>query len=116
MFYDNVKASCARRNTNITTVLADLGRSTSGTGRWKVGGYPRLDVVMEIAEYLKVSVDELAYGRGNAPYADQTRYNEIGDEWIEIISHIPQDRQQLCKDFLRTHMVVPEKYSDDKEA
>ncbi len=33
-------------------------------------------------------------------------------ELLEVFSHIPEDRQQLCLDFLRTHMVQPEKYVD----
>lgn len=118
MFYDNVKAACARKGTNITTVLSELGRATGNTGTWKLGKYPRLDLAMEIAEYLGVTVDELAYGRGQAPFADagKTQENEIDKEWVEIISRIPEDRQQMCKDFLRTHMVIPEKYVDSKNA
>ncbi|MCC8066388.1 MAG: helix-turn-helix domain containing protein [Clostridiales bacterium] len=116
MFYDNVKAACTRKGTNITTVLTEIGRATGNTGTWKLGKYPRLDLVMEMAEHLGVSVDELAYGKGQAPYADQTQGNEIDDEWVDIITHIPEDRQQMCKDFLRTHMVIPEKYADGKKA
>lgn len=117
MFYDNFKAACERHGTNITNVLKELGRASGNTGTWKIGGYPKLDIVMQIAEYLQISTDELIYGKGQAPYAD-THKNEldIDEEWVEIISHIPEDRQQMCKDFLRTHMVVPEKYADSKKA
>ena len=38
----------------------------------------------------------------------------LDPEWIEIITHIPDDKQEMCKDFLRTHMVIPEKYADRK--
>ena len=111
MFYDNFKSACERHGTNITAVLKELGRASGNTG------YPKLDIVMEIAEYLHISTDELIYGIGQAPYSE-TQNNElpIDNEWIEIISHIPADRQQMCKDFLRTHMVVPEKYTDSKKA
>lgn len=117
MFYDNFKAACERKGTNITTVLKEIGRASGNTGTWKVGRYPKLDIVMEMAEYLQISTDELIYGKGKAPYAE-TQKNEydIDEEWIDIISHIPEDRQQMCKDFLRTHMVVPEKYADSKKA
>ncbi len=117
MFYDNFKAACERHGTNITAVLKELGRASGNTGTWKMGRYPKLDIVMEIAEYLHISTDELIYGIGEAPYSG-TQNNElpIDDEWVEIISHIPADRQQMCKDFLRTHMVVPEKYTDSKKA
>ena len=64
---------------------------------------------MEMAEYLGVSLDELVYG--------ETHKNELSDsdrEWLDIIAHIPEEKQKMCKDFLRTHMVVPEKYADRK--
>lgn len=117
MFYDNFKAACERHGTNITAVLKELGRASGNTGTWKTGRYPKLDIVMEIAEYLHISTDELIYGIGQAPYSG-TQNNElpIDREWVEIISRIPAGRQQMCKDFLRTHMVVPEKYTDSKKA
>lgn len=120
MFYDNFKDACERKGTNISTVLSEIGRASGNTGSWKIGKYPRMDIVMEMAEHLHISVDELIYGQGQAPYAKpETHNSEFGNidpEWLEIISHIPSDRQQMCKDFLRTHMVLPEKYADEKKA
>jgi hypothetical protein len=117
MFYDNFKAACERKGTTITAVLADIGRASGNTGGWKMGKFPRLDIVMEIAEHLQISIDELVYGLGQAPYSGQTQNCELSSEWGDIISQIPEDRQQLCKDFLRTHMVsTPKKYADNKRA
>lgn len=120
MFYDNFKDACERKGTNISTVLSEIGRASGNTGSWKIGKYPRMDIVMEMAEYLHISIDELIYGQGQAPYSitktQDNELNNIDPEWLEIISHIPSDRQQMCKDFLRTHMVLPEKYADDKNA
>nr|WP_300649481.1 hypothetical protein [uncultured Anaerobutyricum sp.] len=105
MFYDNFKAACKRKGTNMTVVLSELGYSTSSTGSWKAGSFPRLDIAINIANHLEISLDELVYGINNAP--SRTRKNEqvIDQEWIDIISHIPPERQQICKDFLRTHMI-----------
>ena len=47
MFYDNFKAACERKGTTITAVLADIGRASGNTGGWKMGKFPRLDIVME---------------------------------------------------------------------
>lgn len=117
MFYDNFRDACERHGTNITAVLKELGRASGNTGTWKVGRYPKLDIVMEIAEYLHISLDELVYGIGQAPYPETQKDElDIDSEWVEIISHIPAERQQMCKDFLRTHMVIPEKYADSKNA
>lgn len=117
MFYDNFKDACERKGTNITSVLSEIGRASGNTGTWKVGKFPRLDIAMEMAEYLHISLDELVYGVGNAPYsAQKNELHGIDEEWIDIISHIPDDRQGMCKDFLRTHMVLPDKYADSKKA
>ena len=87
MFYDNLRAVCAEKGTTVTTVLKELHMSTGSTGKWKEGSIPKIDTVM-------VSC--------------------LDPEWIDIITHIPDDKQKMCKDFLRTHMVIPEKYADRK--
>ena len=101
MFYDNFNEVCRQKGTTITGVLKALGKSTGSTGTWREGKFPKLDTVMEMAEFLGVSLDELVYGK--------TQFNALSDserEWLE--------KQKMCKDFLRTHMVVPEKYADRK--
>lgn len=112
MFYDNLIAACAERGTTVTQTLRAIGRAEGSTGKWKAGSTPNLSVVMELAQYLHVSIDELAFGPDAAP-----QYNGLTDsdkEWLSIAHCIPDDRQQMCKDFLRTHMVQPEKYLDKK--
>ena len=95
MFYDNLRAVCAEKGTTVTTVLKELHMSTGSTGKWKEGSIPKIDTVMQLAEHLDVSLDYLVYGR-------------------KLYTHIPDDKQKMCKDFLRTHMVIPEKYADRK--
>lgn len=112
MFYDNFKTACESRGTTLTTVLKELHRSTGSTGRWKSGSYPTLDIVMELANYLNMSIDDLVYGSNE--HSSDTEDND--HEWMYIISHIPNDKRNMCKDFLRTHMVVPEKYETKKKA
>lgn len=111
MFYDNLRKVCKARNTTPTTILKELGMSTGNTGKWKNGGVPSVDVAYKIAKLLDVSVEFLLVG-------EETHTNDvfIDPEWVEIISHIPDDKQDMCKDFLRTHMVIPEKYADRKRA
>lgn len=120
MFYDNFKEACERKGTNISTVLSEINRASGNTGSWKIGKFPRLDIVMEMAEHLEMSLDDLVYGSGKAPYSPRKIESDgpyrIDPEWADILSHIPEDKQQLCKDFMRTHMVVPDKYSDVKKA
>lgn len=108
----NIRSKCKERGTTITQVLVACGRSTSLSAGWKAGGFPRLDVVMDIAEHLGVSLDELCYGLGNAKAAI---ISSNQSEWLDIISRIPAERQQMCKDFLKTHAIIPEKYEVPEE-
>jgi len=109
MFYDNFNNICKAKGTTLTGVLKALGKSTGSTGTWREGKYPKLDTVMEMAEYLGVSLDELVYGN-----AHSNELSESDQEWLDIVAHIPEEKQQMCKDFLRTHMVIPEKYEERK--
>lgn len=110
--YENFRHACSLKGTNVSTVLRECGRSTGNTGAWKVGAFPRLDVAMDIADYLGVSLDELCYGveGSKAVIIDDSQR-----EWLEIALRIPKDKQQMCKDFLKTHAVIPEKYEDRKK-
>lgn len=103
--------ACKNKGTNLTHIMEECGRSTSLPTGWKKG-FPRLDVAMDIAEYLGISMDELCYGIGNSKTVMITK-NQA--EWLEIISRIPEERQQLCKDFLKTHAIIPDKYENAAE-
>ncbi len=111
MFYDNLKKICKEKGTSPTTVLKELDLSTGSTGRWKAGSAPNIVIVQKIAEHLGVSIDYLVTGVEDSKGSN---YPDIDSEWIDIISRIPEEHQEMCKDFLRTHMVIPEKYADRK--
>ena len=110
--YENFRHACSTRGTNVSAILRECGRSTGNTGAWKAGAFPRLDVAMDIADYLGISLDELCYGveGSKAVIIDDSQR-----EWLEIALRIPEDKQQMCKDFLKTHAVIPEKYEGQKK-
>ena len=105
--YDQFRAACKFKRTTLTSVLKAINKSDGSVGAWKAGAFPRLDIVMDIAEYLDVSLDELCYGIGKAKSA---MIDENQREWLGIVACIPSDKQDICKEFLKTHAVVPEKY------
>lgn len=111
MFYDNIYKVCKEKGTTPTTVLKELGFSTGNVSKWKNGSVPNIEITLAIAKHLNTSLDYLITGEE----AHRSALS-IDPEWIEIISHIPEDKQKMCKDFLRTHMVIPEKYADSKHA
>lgn len=55
MFYETLKEVCERQNTTPSAVCVALGISKSNATAWKKGRSPKLDTVMQIAEYLAVS-------------------------------------------------------------
>ena len=59
MFYENVKELCHQRRTNITTLVKELGMSTSMPTGWKNGTIPKSDTVQKIADYFGVTTDYL---------------------------------------------------------
>lgn len=113
MFYENIYKICKEKKTTPTTVLKALGYSSGNVSKWKSGSIPNIDMAYHIANYLDVSLDYLITG---SEKKDTCNPIAIDPEWVEIISHIPVDKQDMCKDFLRTHMVIPEKYADRKRA
>lgn len=113
MFYDNIYKICGDRGTTPTSVLKELGYSTGNVSKWKNGSVPNIDMALAISRKLGVSLDYLITLEG--PTFDSA-LSESDQEWLEIIAHIPEDKQKMCKDFLRTHMVIPEKYSNQKKA
>lgn len=54
MFYEHMKAVCKKKHTSPSAVCLALGMSKSNVTNWKNGGWPRLDVVMEMAKVLNV--------------------------------------------------------------
>lgn len=113
MFYDNIYKICNDKGTTPTTVLKELGYSTGNVSKWKKGSIPNIDLALAIARKLGVSLDYLITLEGPA---HNSALSESEREWLEIIARIPEDKQEMCKDFLRTHMVVPEKFVDRKKA
>ena len=112
MFYDNIYKICNEKGTTPTTVLKELGFSSGNVSKWKKGSVPNVDIAYQIAKHLGVSMDYLVTGQKTHDSA--LIVSGLDPEWIDIITHIPDDKQKLCKDFLRTHMVIPEKYADRK--
>lgn len=104
--YEQLRKACKRNRTSLTKVLEKTNNSTSVTGGWKSGQSPRLYTIMDIAEFLNISLDELCYGIEDS---NLVKLNDEQKEWLFIIDHIPSTRLEMCKDFLKTHAMIPPK-------
>jgi transcriptional regulator with XRE-family HTH domain len=59
LFYEALREVCDKKNTTPSAVCVALGISKSNATNWKNGAWPRLDVFLEIANYLKVNPSKL---------------------------------------------------------
>ena len=59
MFYDTLKEACNKKNTSPSAVCVALGMSKSNVTNWKNGQWPRLDVLIAIANYLSINPAKL---------------------------------------------------------
>lgn len=87
--------------------------SIGNVSKWKSGSVPNFEMALAIARKLGVSLDYLITLE-KSPLDSALSESDL--EWLNIIALIPEDKQEMCKDFLRTHMVVPEKFADQKKA
>lgn len=55
MFYETLNEICEKKKTSPSAVCLALGMSKSNVTEWKAGRSPKLDTVIEIANYLGVS-------------------------------------------------------------
>lgn len=117
-FYDTVNEICKRNGTTATTVLREIGASTGNVSKWKNGSIPNIDLALRIAERLDITLDYLVTGipdRQPLKLVANSELSASDQEWLSIVHQIPDDKQDMCKDFLCTHAVVPEKYADVKK-
>ena len=59
MFYETLKAVCEKKRTSPSKVCVDLKMSKSNVTEWKNGKYPRLDVLIKIANHLGINPAKL---------------------------------------------------------
>lgn len=97
MLYDNFRNACFSRGTTLTETLIEIGRASSGVGKWKSGAYPNLKITMEIADHLHISLDELCYG------PERVGLTQEETKLLGLFRRIPEAKRQMCLDFLNTH-------------
>lgn len=83
-FYDRLRLLCKERNTNVSTMLKDLGMSTGCTGNWSKGQLPKGEVLAMISEYLDTSIDYIVFGKYNYELTDDEK------KLLELYSQTPE--------------------------
>ncbi|MBE6876832.1 MAG: hypothetical protein E7496_08980 [Ruminococcus sp.] len=85
--------------------------STGSTGRWKRGGLPNGEILVQIADYLHTSIDYLIFGEY------RTNLNEEQLKLLELYESTPERAKYkvLC-DFETIVNQEIEKFAQKKEA
>lgn len=119
-FYKNFNEACQRHNTTITQVLNALNHASGAIGNWKNGSSPRLELAMEVSDYLNEPLEAVAYGEDHYKQSLlKLSYPKLTDEqldWLSLLDKIPEDKRQICFDFLQTHAEQPKKHARKKRA
>lgn len=107
-FYDTVNEICKRKGTTATTVLKEIGASTGNVSKWKGGSVPNINLALRIAEHLGITLDYLVTGIPDRQPLKPVTNSDLSasdQEWLSIVHQIPDEKQEVCKDFLRTHIL-----------
>lgn len=58
-FYDNLKTACINKGLSVTPFIESFGLNSANTGAWKKGGFPRVKILIKMADALDVTTDYL---------------------------------------------------------
>lgn len=97
----NIKKLRQQRNLTQEEVATHLGISFQSVSKWERGdGYPDITMLPTLADYFKISVDELI---GTNDIAKQENYKSINRLWDENNkNNFHQENVQLMKESLKT--------------
>lgn len=100
--YEKFKELCEKNHKKQTEVLKELGISISNAANWRNrGGSVRSDVLLKLADYFNVTVDELL-GRAGIDYSEGMSDNDI------VISALRKDK--VFYENINRLLFLPEEY------
>lgn len=86
MFYERLKSACKNANTTVTATLKAIGIGTANGTYWKNGSIPSSDVVVKLAEFLKISTDYLLLGKEQNIITDDTQELITNYNAVDIVA------------------------------
>lgn len=92
MFFEILKNLCSERGTTPTTVVKELGLSSSSATSWKNGKVPHHGTLLKLADYFGVSVDYLL-GKEEKP-ANEGELSETEKQLIDALRDVPDEMRE----------------------
>jgi transcriptional regulator with XRE-family HTH domain len=96
VFINNYERICALKGISPTRVLSNLRISKSSYSHWKSGGEPLNETKKKIADYLKITIDELELGQIKKEPPEELRaLSEIDRRMIEGFMKLTDHEKRL---------------------
>ena len=105
MFYTRLKLACEMRNIAISTAVRETLPSVGVIDNWKKGGMPRVDAVVKLAGYLRVSTDYLL-GLTEEPAPAAKTATALSGEEAELIDCLRRADVHTRMNVLKMAMAV----------
>lgn len=105
MFYERLKALCAKKNLSVSAALNIMGLSSGNMSYWRRGRLPKGDVLRRMANFFDVSVDTLV-GEKQRMLASQQ------EDLLSIFSTVPENRRE---EFLNQAATMAHDFSEGSE-
>ena len=103
MFFEILKNLCKEKGTTPTTVVKQLGLSSSSATSWKNGKVPHHGTLLKLADYFGVTVDYLL-GSETAKKEKPADEGELSDAerlLIESLRKVPEEQQEMVVQMIR---------------
>lgn len=103
MFWDNFVRLCNQAGKYPNTVAAEVGVKSTGTVTgWKNGANPRQTVLLKLADYFGVTVDDLLNAEKENPTSVAADgVDELDKEALDIMHQLPPEKRAAGLAMLR---------------
>ena len=114
MFYNQLDALCKEKKTSEYDVLHAMNLSRGNIRRWKDGVNPKYETKLKIANYLKISVEQLMSGTELTEYQKNILPKDPDIRRIERArKSMPQEEKDRMMDIMKDAFAIY--FNDDYE-
>lgn len=107
VFAENLNRICKEKGTTITTILKELGLSTSKVTLWNNGSLPKLDVIRQLADHLNCNASDFFRYPSEDEKKQADEFHDLTEQVREVTHNLNTPREmfkgtdQQFQEFLR---------------
>lgn len=94
-FYTQLEKLCEKEGIKITPTLQALGRSKGNIDKWKKGGLPNGETLVQFCEHFHVSADYFLFEKDSA-----STLSEEEQALLDLIRSLSHDQKLIVKGFI----------------